>query len=78
MILDGVISPSGQHLGHLGPLAAVCGVREEEDPLLMQHPFNLQDGGVQVVVPPLTALLPQPPFDELGDEGPTLWAVLFD
>jgi hypothetical protein len=78
MILDGVISPSGQHLGHLSPLASVCGVREEEDPLLVQHPFDLQDGGVQVVVPPLSALLPQASLDELGDEGPPLWAVLFD
>lgn len=78
MILDGVISPSGQHLRHLGPLAPVGSMREEEDPLLMQHPLHLQDRGVEVVVPPLPALLPQPSLDKLGNERPPLGTVLLD
>jgi hypothetical protein len=78
VVLDGVVGASGQHLGHFGPLAAVGGVGEEEDPLLMQHPLHLQDGRVQVVVPPLATLLAQTALDELGDEGPPLRTVLLD
>jgi hypothetical protein len=68
VVLDGVVSASGQHLGHLCPLAAVGRVRQEQDPLLVQHPLHLQDVRVQVVVPPLPALLPQPPLHELSDK----------
>jgi len=77
MILDGVISPPREHLGHLGPFAAVGGVGQEEDPLLMQHPLYFQNGGIEVVVPPLSALLPQTALHELSDEGPSLRAILF-
>lgn len=76
MVLDGVVGAPGQHLGHLGPLAAVRSVRQEQDPLLVQHPLHLQDVRVQVVVPTLAALLPQPPLHELRDEGPPLRTVL--
>ena len=76
MVLDGVVGAPGQHLGHLGPLAAVRSVRQEQDPLLVQHPLHLQDVRVQVVVPALAALLPQPPLHELRDEGPPLRTVL--
>ena len=78
MVFDGVISPSRQHLRHLSPLATVSSVRQKEDPLLMQHPFHLEDGGVEVVVPPLPTLLAQSSLDELGDERPTLRAVFLD
>lgn len=78
MIFDGVISSSREHLGHLCPFVAVGGVRKEKDPLLMRHPLDLQDAGIEVVVPPLATLLPQAPLDELGDEGPALRTVLLD
>ena len=76
MVLDGVVGASGQHLGHFGPLVAVGGVREEQDPLLVRHPLDLEDAGVEVVVPAFAALLAQPPLHELGDEGPPLRPVL--
>lgn len=78
MVLDGVVGAPGQHLGHLGPLAAVRSVRQEQDPLLVQHPLHLQDVRVQVVVPALAALLAQAPLHEFSDEGPALRAVLLD
>jgi hypothetical protein len=56
----------------------VGGVGEEEDPLLMRHPLDLEDAGVKMVVPPLAALLAQPSLDELGDKGPPLRTVLLD
>lgn len=76
MILDGVISPPRKHLRHLGPFTAVGGVGQEEDPLLMQHPLYLQNGGIEVVVPTLSALLPQTALHELSDKGPSLRAIL--
>lgn len=78
MVLNGVVGSADEHLGHLGPLVAVGGVGQEEDPLLMVHPLLLADAGVQVVVPALPALLAQPALDRLGDEGPSLGAVLLD
>lgn len=54
------------------------GVREKEDPLLMSSPLDLEDGGVEVVVPTFTALLAEASLHELGDEGPPLRTVLLD
>lgn len=78
MVLDGVVGPSDQHLGHLSPFVAVGGVGQEEDPLLVVHPLLLTDAGVEVVMPALPALLAKPALDGLGDEGPPLGAVLLD
>ena len=78
MVLDRVVSAPRQHLRHLCPLAPVGRVSQEQDPLLVQHPLHLQDARVQVVVPPLPALLPQPPLHELGNEGPPLRTILLD
>ena len=78
MIFDGVVRSSREHLGHLGPLVAVGSVGEEENPLLMRHPLHLEDGGVEVVVPPLSALLAQTALYEFSYETPSLRSVLLD
>jgi hypothetical protein len=78
VVLDGVVGSAGEHLGHFCPLIAVGGVREEEHPFLVGHPLDLEDAGVEVVVPPLPALLPQPSLHELRDERPPLRSVLLD
>lgn len=53
-------------------------VRQEEDPLFVEHPLNLEDAGVKVVVPALAALFAEASLHELGYEGPALGTVLFD
>lgn len=53
-------------------------MRQEQNPLLVGHPFYLEDAGVEVVVPALAALLAQPPLHEFSDEGPALGTVLLD
>ena len=58
MIFYRVVRPSGKHLGHLCPFVAVGGVRQKEGPLLMGHPLDLEDAGVEVVVPSLPTLFP--------------------
>lgn len=76
MIFDGVVSASGQHLGHFRPLVAVGSVRQKEDPFFMGHPLHFEDAGIEVVVPALSALLPQSSLHEFSDEGPALRPIL--
>ena len=78
MILDGVVSSSWEHFCHFGPFVAVGGVCQKQDPLLVRHPFDLEDTGVEVIVPSFSALLAEATLDELGDEGPPLRSILFD
>ena len=78
MVFNGVVSPSWQHLCHLSPFVAMSCMCQKQDPLFVGHPLNFQDIGVKVVVPPLSALLAQPPLNELGDEGPTLRSMLLN
>jgi hypothetical protein len=51
-------------------------MRKKEDPLLMRSPLDFKDRRVEVVMPTFPALLAQTTLHELGDEGPTLRAVL--
>lgn len=61
-ILHSILCPPWQHLGDLSPAVA-------------QHLVGLAD---EVVVPALTALLPQPALQVLGHQRPLLRAVLLD
>ena len=51
-------------------------VRAVNDPVFFLSPGRLLDLRVEVVVPALAALLPDPPLQVLGDQGPPLGAVL--
>lgn len=42
----------------------------------MRHPLHLEDGGVEMVMPTLSALLAQTTLNEFSDETPSLRAVL--
>lgn len=78
MVFDRVVGPPGQHLRHLRPLVSVGSVRQKQDPFFMRHPLHLQDARVEVIMPSLAALFPQPALHELGDEGPALRPILFN
>jgi hypothetical protein len=78
VVLDGVVSTTGQHLGHLSPFAAVGGVRQKQNPFLMEHPLYFEDVGVKVVMPSFAALLAESAFYKLGNEGPSLRPVLLN
>lgn len=77
MILNRVVSATRKHFRHLCPLVSMRSMRQKENPLLMRHPFDLQNVGVEVVMPSLTTLLPQSALDEFSNEGPPLRPVLF-
>lgn len=71
-------SPPRQHLGDLSPAVAQHLVGLTDDAVLLLSPAGLLYLRVQVVVPALTALLPQPALQVLGNKGPMLCAVLLD
>lgn len=65
-VLDLVVRPTRQLLGNLRPASTNALVRSNDDYILTHFPslFEL-DLGIQVVRPPLPALLPCPPGQEL-------------
>ena len=78
VVLDWVVGSSWEHFGHLSPLVSVRSMSQEEDPLFMGHPLDLEDAGVEVVVPTFSALFPKSPLNKLSDEGPPLRPILFN
>lgn len=81
IVLDAVVAASVQQLGDVGPLVAIDLVGIEDDLLLDIVDRRLLDGWIQVVVPPLAALLTRATTDMvlagelLSDERPPLGAV---
>lgn len=51
---------------------------QKENPFLVESPLDLDNFRVEVVVPPFPALFAQAPGHKLGNERPSLRAVLFD
>lgn len=58
MILDGVIRAAGYVLGYLGPLIRVDFVSLHKDKFFVMVPCRFSDGGVELIVPSLSALFP--------------------
>ena len=75
MVLDGVVGPPRQQLGDLGPLVAHVDVAFQDGPVLGGRPGLLANVRVEVVVPPLPALLADPAGKLVGDDGPLLGPV---
>ena len=70
VVLDGIVGPPGKELGNLCPSVSNPRVRSQNDHILDLCPRTLKDGRVDVVVPSLTALLPNPSGERLGNHGP--------
>lgn len=70
--------PSREKLGDLRPAVAQPFVGLVDDAVLLLRPRGLLHLGVEVVVPPLAALLADSALEVLGDHGPALGAVLVD
>ena len=73
-----VVGAAGQHLGDVGPLVAHRLVRVEQRLILRAGPLTLVDIWVEVVVPPLPALLSRASGKRRGDDRPRACAVLAD
>ena len=57
VVLDGVVRATFQDLGDLGPFVFELAVHHEQNPLFLFAPTAFLNLGIQVVVPPFTALL---------------------
>ena len=76
MVLDGVVSPAWDQLGDLGPLVPPLLVRVVDDPVLLVSPGRLLDLRIEMIVPSLPTLLPDPPLQMLRYQSPSLRPVL--
>lgn len=70
VVLDGVVCPAGHFLGDLGPAVPEERVELEELGVLGLGPGALLDARVEVVEPPLAALLPRSALQGAGDGRP--------
>ena len=78
MIFHRVVSPSRQHLGNLCPLVAHDPVSVEQGLVLLLRPLRLVHSSIEVVVPPLAALLAVAPRHLACNECPLLYAMARD
>ena len=74
-VLDGVVRAPRQGLGDVGPARAAPRVAPQYNLVLGGRPGQLADVGVQLVVPPLPALLGDAPGQLLSYRGPLSGAV---
>jgi hypothetical protein len=56
MVLNGIVRPTGQQLGNLGPLVSQSLVMGNNETILLLAPGLLANSGVEMVVPTLAAL----------------------
>lgn len=66
MILDCIISPPGQDLSNFSPLVTMDPMSIYECSFLLQCPSIFFYIGIQMIVPPLTTLLPYRPGNDLA------------
>ena len=77
-VLDGVVRAPRQGLGDVGPARAAPRVAPQDDLVLGGRPGQLADVGVQLVVPPLPALLARAARQVRREDGPLARAVALD
>lgn len=78
VIFDRVIGSALQGLGNDGPLVLQTVVLNKKSELFILAPVHLLDEGVQVVVPPLSALLSNATRNLLRNSCPLLSSVVHD
>ena len=78
MILDGIVGTPGEELGNLGPLVAEDLVMGDDEIIFLLAPGHLADGGIEVVMPTLAALLADAAGKLGGDLAPAFGAVSLD
>ena len=75
VVLDGVVGAAREELGHLGPLVPQTLVVGDDDPVLLLGEGSLLDVRIEMVVPPLAALLADAAWKLRSDLRPLLGPV---
>ena len=76
MVLNCIVSSAFQEHRDLRPLVSLLSVADEQNPLFFFAPDTFFDLGVQMVVPSLSALLPNPAWQAISNLSPFLRAFL--
>lgn len=71
-------SPPWQHLGNLSPAVAQHFMGLADYAIFLLCPAGFFHLGVEVIMPALAALLPQPALQVLGNQRPLFCAILLD
>ena len=77
-VFDGVVGPSRESLCDFAPAVAVLLMHGKDQSVFLLRPLLLPDVGIQMIVPPLSALLANAPRESCSDGTPVLSIVLFD
>lgn len=72
VVLDGVVGAAFEHVGIASPLIFHPSLKQKEDPLLLFGPIRFLVARIEVVVPPLAAMLALAARQVLGDLRPLL------
>ena len=75
MVLNCVVSSTFQDLRDFSPFVAQSAMVKVEYPLLIRAPRDLLDLGIQMIVPPLSALLANSPWQMFRNLSPLLRAI---
>lgn len=78
VVLDRVVGTALQDFGNLGPLVVKFAMEQIENPLFYFGPFATLVSWIQVIVPPLSAVLALPVWEVVGDQSPLLWTDFLD
>lgn len=70
MVLNAVVRPAGKEILYVGPPITEEVVGSKKRDVLLQLPFLLRNFRVQMIVPPLPALLPDSIFKLQRNLGP--------
>ena len=73
-----IISSTWNKFGNLRPFVAVYTVVLDDRPILLLRPLVLLDIRIQVIVPSLTTLLSNPPWECLSDVAPVFGTELLN
>lgn len=78
MILDGIICPTRQQFGNLGPMITEFFVRLNDDPLLIVGPLSFDNLWIEMVMPALATLLADPTIEFGRNYCPPLGPILIN
>mmetsp|Transcript_18411 Transcript_18411/g.32390 ORF Transcript_18411/g.32390 Transcript_18411/m.32390 type:complete len:202 (+) Transcript_18411:63-668(+) len=78
VIFDGIVRPSRQQLGNLSPSIALITMILQYRSILLATPSLLTNIRIQMIMPPFSTLLSNPPWQMGRNHTPLLGTIFFD